>query len=55
MQKSSFVTVENNGSTVVGDDSITPGHTVTQRAGLDARQVKNLEKVLIMRGPLLDH
>ena len=44
MQKSSFVTVENNGSTVVGDDSITPGHTVTQRAGLDARQVKNLEK-----------
>ncbi|MFI7853612.1 hypothetical protein ACFMJT_16130, partial [Acinetobacter baumannii] len=53
MQKSSFVTVENNGSTVVGDDSITPGHTVTQRAGLDARQVKNLEKVLIMRGTII--
>ncbi|WP_290088816.1 hypothetical protein [Acinetobacter pittii] len=53
MQKSSFVTVENNGSTVVGDDSITPGHTVTQRAGLDARQVKNLEKVLILRGTII--
>jgi|GEM_PF-391467 len=53
MQKSSFVTVENNGSTVVGDDSITPGHTVKQRAGLDARQVKNLEKVLILRGTII--
>ncbi|KNX84011.1 hypothetical protein RR25_19875, partial [Acinetobacter baumannii] len=25
----------------------------TQRAGLDARQVKNLEKVLIMRGTII--
>lgn len=48
-QKSSYVAVETDGSTI-GDDTTTQGQSVIQKAGLDARQLKNLEKVLIPRG-----
>lgn len=49
-QKSSYVSVDQDGSTVIGDDTTTKGQSVVQKAGLDARQLKNLEKVLIPRG-----
>lgn len=49
-QKSSYVSVDVDGSTFIGDDSTTQGQSVIQKAGLDARQLKNLEKVLIPRG-----
>lgn len=48
-QKSSYVAVDANGTTI-GDDTTTQGQSVIQKAGLDARQLKNLEKVLIPRG-----
>lgn len=49
-QKSSYVSVDQDGSTVIGDDTTTKGQSVVYKAGLDARQLKNLEKVLIPRG-----
>ena len=49
-QKSSYVSVDQDGSTVIGDDTTTKGQSVIQKAGLDARQLKNLENVLIPRG-----
>ena len=52
LQKSSYVSVEQDGSTVIGDDTATAGQAVIQKAGLDARQLKNLEKVLLPRGVL---
>lgn len=52
LQKSSYVSVEQDGSTVIGDDTTTAGQAVVQRAGLDARQLKNLEKVLLPRGTI---
>ena len=52
LQKSSYVSVDQDGSTVIGDDTTTAGQAVIQRAGLDARQLKNLEKVLIPRGTI---
>lgn len=52
LQKSSYVSVEQDGSTVIGDDTTTAGQAVVQRAGLDARQLKNMEKVLIPRGTI---
>ena len=52
LQKSSYVSVEQDGSTVIGDDTTTAGQAVVQRAGLDARQLKNMEKVLITRGTI---
>ncbi|RZG66850.1 hypothetical protein EXE25_09190 [Acinetobacter bouvetii] len=52
LQKSSYVSVDQDGSTVIGDNTTTAGQAVIQRAGLDARQLKNLEKVLIPRGTI---
>ena len=49
-QKSSYVSVDQDGSTFIGDDTTTKGQSIIQKAGLDARQLKNLEKVLIPRG-----
>ena len=50
-QKSSYVYVDQDGSTYIGDDTTTKGQSIIQkRGGLDARQLKNLEKVLIPRG-----
>lgn len=51
-QKSSYVSIDADGSTVIGDDTTTQGQSIVQKAGLDARQLKNLEKVLIPRGVL---
>ena len=51
-QKSSYVSVEQDGSTVIGDDTTTAGQAIIQRAGLDARQLKNMGKVLIPRGTI---
>ncbi|WOE40053.1 hypothetical protein [Acinetobacter chinensis] len=48
--KSSFVSVESDGSTVISADSVTPGQQVNQVSGLDSRQLKNMEKVLIKKG-----
>ena len=52
LQKSSYVSIEQDGSTVIGDDTTTVGQAVIQRAGLDVRQLKNMEKVLIPRGTI---
>ncbi|NNP70382.1 hypothetical protein [Acinetobacter sp. Ac_5812] len=49
-QKSSYVSIDQDGSTFIGDDTTTQGQSIIQKAGLDARQLKNLEKVLIPRG-----
>lgn len=52
MHKSSYVSIATNGATVLGEDT-TPGQQVIQRGGLDARQLKNLEKVLMLRGVMI--
>lgn len=52
MQKSSYVSIDKDGSTVLGDNT-TAGLSVFQRAGLDARQLKNMEKVLVKRGTIM--
>lgn len=53
-EKASYVSIdENDGTTVIGDDTTTSGQTVIQVPGLDARQLKNLEKVLITRGVII--
>lgn len=49
--KASYISVdENDGTTVINDDTTTSGQTIKQVPGLDARQLKNMEKVLITRG-----
>ncbi|WP_026470379.1 hypothetical protein [Alkanindiges illinoisensis] len=52
MHKSSYVSIDSDGVTVLGEDT-TLGQQVIQRAGLDARQLKNLEKVLMLRGVMI--
>ena len=37
---------------MIGDDTTTAGQAIIQRPGLDARQLKNMGKVLIPRGTI---
>lgn len=53
MQKSNFLSVDTDGSTVIGNDGIKNGQAVIQKAGLDSRQLKNLNTVLVTRGILM--
>ena len=48
----SFVSIGTDGSTVEGENT-TPGKPVLYMPGVDTRQLKNLEKVLITRGIML--
>lgn len=52
-KKSSYVSIDVDGTTPIGDDTTVNGRSVIQRTGLDARQLKNMEKVLIHRGTVL--
>lgn len=52
IQKNSYVSVNSDDSSVMGGDT-TKGQAVIQRARLDERQLKNLEKVLICRGTVV--
>lgn len=48
----SFVSMGADGSSVEGENTTT-GHPVSYMPGLDTRQLKNLEKVLITRGTMI--
>lgn len=49
LTSTAYTGVDTDGSTQVSEN-ITKGVRVSQKAGLDARQLKNLEKVLVLRG-----
>ena len=51
-QVTSFVSVHGDGSTVVGEDT-KAGRPIGYKARLDARQLRNLEKVLVHQGTIL--
>ncbi|MFC4953078.1 hypothetical protein [Acinetobacter puyangensis] len=52
IEKASYVSVDDDGSTVLGEDT-TSDQKIIQRARLSSRQLKNLNKVLIQRGTIM--
>lgn len=53
MNKASYVSVDGDGATVLGDDDTISSQKVIQKAGLTSRQLKNMNKVLMQRGTIL--
>ena len=52
LQKCSFVSTDEDGTTIIGDTDVTPNQKIVQMANLTARELRNLEKVLITRGTI---
>lgn len=53
MKKSSYVSVSQDGSTVIGADDTKSNHNIIQKGNLSLRELKNLEKVLVTRGVVM--
>lgn len=53
IHKASYVSVDGDGASVLGDADTTSSQKIIQKAGLSSRQLKNMNKVLIQRGTIL--